>query len=65
MKVESQEFLKSKNIKITKGRLEILDILKSAENSLSVENIYAILREENVNINLSTVYNFDRWSVCI
>lgn len=56
MKVESQEFLKSKNIKITKGRLEILDILKSAENSLSVENIYAILREENVNINLSTVY---------
>lgn len=56
MKVESQEFLKSKNIKITKGRVEILEILKGAEGSLSAENIYAISREENVNINLSTVY---------
>lgn len=54
--MESQEFLKSKNIKITKGRLEILDILKDAECSLSAENIYAMSREKNVNINLSTVY---------
>lgn len=54
--MESQEFLKSKNIKITKGRLEILDILKGAECSLSAENIYAMSREKNVNINLSTVY---------
>lgn len=56
MKVESQEFLKSKNIKVTKGRLEILDILKKSESSLSAEKIYLMSRERNININLSTVY---------
>lgn len=54
--MEPQEFLKSKNIKVTKGRIEILDILKNAENSFSAEKIYQIFREKNININLSTVY---------
>ncbi|MGN0143665.1 MAG: Fur family transcriptional regulator [Clostridium sp.] len=54
--MESQEFLKSKNIKVTKGRLEILDILKKSESSLSAEKIYLMSRERNININLSTVY---------
>ena len=56
IELELQEFLKSKNIKITKGRLEILDILKNSENSLSAEKIYLMSREKNININLSTVY---------
>nr|WP_156211454.1 transcriptional repressor [Clostridium butyricum] len=56
MKVESQEFLKSKNIKVTRGRIEILDILKNAESSLSAEKIYLLSREKSININLSTVY---------
>ena len=54
--MESKEFLKSKNIKITKGRIEILNILKNSENSLSAEKIYQIFKENNENINLSTVY---------
>lgn len=54
--MESQQFFKSKNIKVTKGRIEILDILKNAESSLSAEKIYQISREKSVNINLSTVY---------
>ena len=54
--MESKEFLKSKDIKITKGRIEILNILKNAENSLSAEKIYQIYRENSTNINLSTVY---------
>lgn len=54
--MESKEFLKSKGIKITKGRIEILNILKNAENSLSAEKIYQIYRENSTNINLSTVY---------
>ncbi|WP_294372841.1 Fur family transcriptional regulator [uncultured Clostridium sp.] len=54
--MESQEFLRSKNIKVTKGRLEILDILKNSENSLSAEKIYHISRDKDININLSTVY---------
>ncbi len=54
--MESQEFLKSKNIKVTRGRIEILDILKNAESSLSAEKIYILSREKSININLSTVY---------
>lgn len=54
--MESNDFLKSKDIKVTKGRIEILYILKNAENSLSAEKIYQISREKNININLSTVY---------
>ena len=54
--MESKEFLKSKKIKITKGRIEILNILKNSENSLSEEKIYQIFKENNENINLSTVY---------
>ncbi|MBE6062430.1 MAG: transcriptional repressor [Clostridium butyricum] len=54
--MESKEFLKLKNIKITKGRIEILNILKNSENSLSAENIYQVFKENNEDINLSTVY---------
>lgn len=54
--MEPKEFLKSREIKITNGRLEILNILKNSENSLSAEKIYQIFRDNNVNINLSTIY---------
>lgn len=50
------EILKEKNIKITKGRIEILNILKKSENSLSAEKIHQIYRCNDININLSTVY---------
>lgn len=54
--MEPKELLKEKEIKITKGRLEILNILKNSESSLSAEKIYQIYRYNNININLSTVY---------
>ncbi|AGX44965.1 Fur family transcriptional regulator [Clostridium saccharobutylicum] len=54
--MEPKEFLKQKGIKITKGRVEILNILKNSQNSLSAEKIYQINRDNNININLSTVY---------
>ena len=56
MKMEPKEILKEKCLKITKGRIEILSILKNAENSLSAEKIYQIYRDNNININLSTIY---------
>jgi Fe2+/Zn2+ uptake regulation proteins len=56
MKMEPKEILKNKGIKITKGRTEILSILKNSENSLSAEKIYQIYKSNNININLSTVY---------
>ncbi len=54
--MEPIEILKNKGIKITKGRTEILSILKNSENSLSAEKIYQIYKSNNININLSTVY---------
>ncbi|WP_026886201.1 Fur family transcriptional regulator [Clostridium beijerinckii] len=54
--MEPIEILKNKGIKITKGRIEILSILKNSENSLSAEKIYQIYKSNNININLSTVY---------
>lgn len=56
MKMEPKEILKENGIKITKGRIEILNILKNSENSLSAEKIYQIYRDNNININLSTIY---------
>ncbi len=54
--MEPMEILKEKNIKITKGRIEILNILKNSEKSLSAEKIHQIYRCNDININLSTVY---------
>lgn len=54
--MEPIEILKEKNIKVTKGRVEILNILKNSENSLSAEKIHQIYRCNDININLSTVY---------
>ena len=56
MKMEPKEILRAKEIKITKGRIEILNILKNSEKSLSAEKIYQICRDNNININLSTIY---------
>lgn len=50
------EILKRKEIKITKGRIEIFNILKNSENSLPAERIYQISRDNDININLSTIY---------
>lgn len=54
--MEPIEIFKLKEIKITKGRIEILNILENSENSLSAEKIYQICRDNNMNINLSTIY---------
>ena len=54
--MEPNEILKRNGIKITPGRVEILNILTNSENSLSAEKIYHIYRNNNININLSTVY---------
>ena len=56
MKMEPNEILKGNDLKITKGRIEILNILQNSENSLSAEKIHQIYRCNDININLSTVY---------
>lgn len=54
--MEPKELLKTKGLKVTNGRIEILNILSKSENSLSAENIYQIYLKNNININLSTIY---------
>ena len=53
--MDAKELLKKKHLKITNGRIEILNILSTSEDSLSAENIYQIYLKNNININLSTI----------
>lgn len=54
--MELQDFLKKYNIKVTKGRLSILNILLSESDAVSVDYIYEKCLEEGHAIDLSTVY---------
>ena len=49
-------YLKERNIKVTKGRVFILDMLKKLEAAVSVDYIVEECRKEGVEIDLSTVY---------
>lgn len=54
--MNSSELLRSSNLKSTKHRIAILEILKGSKLPLSAEDIYIMLRKDNVSISLSTVY---------
>lgn len=54
--MNSEEILKNKNLKVTKGRKAILEVLMQSDKSLGVEFILNKCRTIGVNINLSTVY---------
>ncbi len=48
--------MEGKEIKITKKRQAILDILKNTDEHLTAENIYFILKRKNVRVGLATIY---------
>ncbi|WP_297435843.1 Fur family transcriptional regulator [uncultured Clostridium sp.] len=53
--MEIKEVLKLKNIKITKGRVMIYDLLLNTEENLSADDIFQVcIKKED--LNLSTVY---------
>ena len=54
--MEIEKFLKDKNIKITKGRLAIYNILKKNKNSINADYIYEECKKKGIKLNLSTVY---------
>lgn len=54
--MEGEQLLKKKGIKVTKGRLIIFNILSQSQQSENVEEIFSKCREEDVSIDLSTVY---------
>ncbi|MBC8061884.1 MAG: transcriptional repressor [Clostridiaceae bacterium] len=49
-------YLKEKNIKVTKGRVFILDVLEKSEAAISADYIFEKCRNEGGEIDLSTVY---------
>lgn len=51
-----EQYLRGKGIKITKARMNILDILSKADDAVNVENIFNECKRRNINIDLSTVY---------
>ncbi len=58
MELESclSEILKRENLKSTRHRITILEILKDKQLPLSAEDLYFMLKENGVSISLSTVY---------
>ncbi|MGL4851018.1 MAG: Fur family transcriptional regulator [Clostridium sp.] len=55
--MDINEILKINDLKVTKGRSEILEIFSlDKEKSISAEEIFNILKERGKNVNLSTVY---------
>lgn len=54
--MDSGALLKKNNIKVTKGRLNILEILLNSEDALTVDDIYEMCRNSGLSIDLSTVY---------
>lgn len=51
-----EEILKNNNLKVTRGRKAILEVLTEADKSLGVESILKECKGKGVSINLSTVY---------
>ena len=49
-------YLKEKGIRITAGRISILNIIQTSDKGLSAESIYTECKKQNNNLNLSTIY---------
>ncbi|WP_050608123.1 Fur family transcriptional regulator [Clostridium niameyense] len=54
--MELKKILKQNNLKATKARMSILEILINKKHSLDVEGIYSELRNVGVDIDVSTIY---------
>lgn len=50
------EILKKHNIKVTKPRVAIYELLEKEHNGIEADYIYSTLLKESLSINLSTVY---------
>ena len=49
-------YLKENNIKVTNARKSILEIIICSKDAINANLIYALLKKENIKIDLSTVY---------
>jgi Fur family ferric uptake transcriptional regulator len=53
---ECEEKLKNSGLKTTKSRKAVLDVLINSNQPMAAEQIYLMLKEKQMDINLSTVY---------
>lgn len=53
---EYEEKFKKSGLKSTKSRKAIMDVLVNSNQPMAAEEIFLTLKEDNININLSTVY---------
>ncbi|MBQ6819886.1 MAG: transcriptional repressor [Clostridium sp.] len=51
-----ENYLKEEGIRITAGRISILNIIEASDKGLSAESIYNECKNQNNNLNLSTIY---------
>lgn len=51
-----ENYLKENGIRVTQGRISILQIIESSDKGLSAESLYYECRKKDNNLNLSTVY---------
>lgn len=54
--MDYEALLKGKKIKVTLGRIVILEIIDDYSQAISADNIYEQCREKGHNVDLSTVY---------
>lgn len=54
--IDFSEAIKRCGLKSTKSRSSILDILDHSDQPRSAEQVFLILKEKNISVNLSTVY---------
>lgn len=55
-KTNFNTILKTKGLKVTKHRSSILEVMENNNYPITADEIYSQLKEENVSINLSSVY---------
>lgn len=54
--LEIEKYLRRCGIKVTKGRLNILDILSKSDSAMSAECIFEHCKIRSINVDLSTIY---------
>lgn len=54
--MEWKTFLKDKDIKVTRGRLALLEILEDLNRGISAEDLREECKNRGVDLNLSTIY---------
>lgn len=54
--LEIEKYLRQHGIKVTKGRINVLDILSKSDHAVNAEYIFNECKKRNLNIDLSTVY---------